>query len=94
LAVNRRLCRAGYGVRGTPTRAIRLLARTEGLLLDPSTPGGHGAACLTDRPGRFGRHERCCSGTTCGQPALFAHGEARLRWEPAMANGHGTRRRE
>lgn len=71
----------GYGVLGDPEReAIRLLARTEGLLLDPVYTG-RAMAGLIDLAarGEFGRQETVLFWHTGGQPALYAYGEDLLR---------------
>lgn len=81
VAVNGDYVGAGYGVPGDPEReAIRLLARTEGLLLDPVYTGRAmaGLLDLIDQ-GEIGRHDTVLFWHTGGQPALFAHGEALLR---------------
>jgi D-cysteine desulfhydrase len=67
-------CQAGYGVlTGAEKEALRLFARTEGLLLDPVYTG-RAAAGLIDliRKGRFGRDESVLFWNTGGQCALFA----------------------
>ena len=67
-------CKAGYGVLTEAEReALRLFARTEGLLLDPVYTG-RAAAGLIDliRTGCFGRNESVLFWNTGGQPALFA----------------------
>jgi D-cysteine desulfhydrase family pyridoxal phosphate-dependent enzyme len=64
----------GYGVMGEPEReAIRLFARTEGLLIDPVYTG-RAAAGLIDlaRKGFFSRGETVLFWHTGGTPALFA----------------------
>jgi D-cysteine desulfhydrase len=71
----------GYGVPGDAEReAIRLAARTEGLLLDPVYTG-RAMAGLIDLAvrGEFGRHETVLFWHTGGQPALYAYGEELLR---------------
>ena len=65
----------GYGVVGQPEReAIRLMAQTEGLLLDPVYTG-RALAGLIDliRQGRFGKEETVVFWHTGGLPALFAY---------------------
>lgn len=77
-----------YGVVGEPEReAIRLTARTEGVLLDPVYTG-RAMAGLIDmiRRGRLTRNDRVLFWHTGGTPALFAHsgdftnGNADLPW--------------
>lgn len=66
---------AGYGIVGEPEReAIRLLARTEGLLLDPVYTG-RAMAGLLDlvRRGVIGPDEHVLFWHTGGTPALFAY---------------------
>lgn len=67
----------GYGIPSAATvDAIKVLARTEGILLDPVYTG-KGMAGLIDliRRGEFGRNETVLFWHTGGQPALFAHAE-------------------
>lgn len=67
-------CRAGYGVLTEAEReAVRLFARTEGLLLDPVYTG-RAAAGLIDliRKGFFKKGKTVLFWHTGGQPALFA----------------------
>jgi len=67
-------CQAGYGVVTAAEReAIRLFARTEGVLLDPVYTG-RAAAGLIDlvRNRHFGRNDTVLFWHTGGQPALFA----------------------
>ena len=74
VAANDEYCRAGYGVVTEREReAVRLFARTEGLLLDPVYTG-RAAAGLLDliRKGNFKREETVLFWHTGGQPALFA----------------------
>ncbi len=64
----------GYGVMGAPeVQAIRMFARTEGLLLDPVYTG-RAAAGLIDlsRKGAFNPGETVLFWHTGGTPALFA----------------------
>jgi len=71
---NDRYCRAGYGVLTEAERdAVRLFARTEGLLLDPVYTG-RAAAGMIDliRTGFFKKEETILFWHTGGQPALFA----------------------
>lgn len=71
----------GYGVVGDPEReAIRLLARTEGLLADPVYTG-RALAGLIDliRKGRFGQEQTVVFWHTGGLPALFAYAGELLR---------------
>lgn len=68
---------AGYAVMGPPEReAIHLLARTEGLLVDPVYTG-RAAAGLIDlvRRGDIGRSENVLFWHTGGVPALFAYAD-------------------
>ena len=74
-------CSAGYGVVTEREReAIRLLAQTEGVLVDPVYTG-RALAGLIDliRRGAFGQQERVCFWHTGGTAGLFAYGEALLR---------------
>ena len=67
-------CQAGYGVLTDAEReAVKLFARTEGLLLDPVYTG-RAAAGLIDlvRSGHFTSNESVLFWHTGGQPALFA----------------------
>lgn len=67
----------GYGVMGTPeAEAIRLVAETEGILLDPVYTG-RAMAGLIDliRRGTFHRDETIVFWHTGGTPALFAYGQ-------------------
>lgn len=67
----------GYGVMGDPEReAIRLVARTEGILLDPVYTG-RAMAGLLDliRRGAFGPGETIIFWHTGGTPALFAYSD-------------------
>ncbi len=66
----------GYGVMGDPERAaIRLIAQTEGLLVDPVYTG-RALAGLIDliRQGRFRDDETVVFWHTGGLPAIFAYG--------------------
>jgi len=75
-------CHAGYGVlTDAEKEAVRLFARTEGLLLDPVYTG-RAAAGLIDlvRKGHFGLGESVLFWNTGGQPALFAE-----KYESALA---------
>lgn len=57
--------------------AIRLTARTEGLLLDPVYTGKAMAGLIADvREGRFRRGRRVLFLHTGGLPGLFAHGDS------------------
>jgi D-cysteine desulfhydrase len=72
--VNDAYCQAGYGIlQPAEVEAIRLFARTEGILLDPVYTG-RAAAGLIDliRKGFFGRDETVLFWHTGGIPALFA----------------------
>ncbi len=67
-------CRAGYGVLTEAEReAVKLFARTEGLLVDPVYTG-RAAAGMIDliRKGFFEKDEAVLFWHTGGQPALFA----------------------
>ena len=73
-------CGAGYGVVTEMEKAaIRLLAETEGVLLDPVYTG-RALAGLIDLVGQgaFGPQERVCFWHTGGTPGLFAYGEVLL----------------
>jgi len=75
--VNDRYLGGGYGVMGEGEReAIRLVARTEGLLLDPVYTG-RAMAGLIDmvRRGEFSRGETVLFWHTGGTPALFAYAD-------------------
>ena len=72
--VNGAYCQAGYGIlQPAEVEAIRLFARTGGILLDPVYTG-RAAAGLIDliRKGFFGRDETVLFWHTGGIPALFA----------------------
>jgi len=74
ILANDKYCQAGYGVLTDGEReAVRLFARTEGLLLDPVYTG-RAAAGLIDlvRLGHFASDETVLFWHTGGQPALFA----------------------
>jgi 1-aminocyclopropane-1-carboxylate deaminase/D-cysteine desulfhydrase-like pyridoxal-dependent ACC family enzyme len=78
ILVTDRYLGGGYGVMGEAEReAIRLFARTEGLLLDPVYTG-RAAAGLLDliRQGFFKPRERVLFWHTGGTPALFAEAYA------------------
>jgi L-cysteate sulfo-lyase len=69
---------AGYAVMGEPEReAISLVARTEGILLDPVYTG-RAMAGLFDlvRRGELGKKETILFWHTGGSPALFAYADA------------------
>ncbi|MEW6029273.1 MAG: D-cysteine desulfhydrase family protein [Chloroflexota bacterium] len=71
---NDQYCRAGYGVLTDAEReAVKLFARTEGLLVDPVYTG-RAAAGMMDliRKGFFKKDETVLFWHTGGQPALFA----------------------
>jgi D-cysteine desulfhydrase family pyridoxal phosphate-dependent enzyme len=71
---NEEYCRAGYGVLTDAEReAVKLLAKLEGLLLDPVYTG-RAAAGMMDliRKGFFKKGETILFWHTGGQPALFA----------------------
>jgi D-cysteine desulfhydrase family pyridoxal phosphate-dependent enzyme len=78
--VNDEYCAAGYGV-VTPTEkaALRLLAQTEGILVDPVYTG-RALAGMIDLIGlgAFDATETVCFWHTGGTPALFAYGEMLL----------------
>jgi len=74
ILVNDAYCQAGYGIlQPAEVEAIRLFARTEGILLDPVYTG-RAAAGLIDliRQGYFRRDETVLFWHTGGIPALFA----------------------
>ena len=64
----------GYGIMGEPeAEAIRLFARTEGILIDPVYTGRAAAGLLAlIRRGEIGADERVLFWHTGGLPALFA----------------------
>jgi D-cysteine desulfhydrase family pyridoxal phosphate-dependent enzyme len=69
----------GYGI-PTPegVEAIRLVARTEGIFLDPTYTGKAMAGLIAEiRSGRMRRDETVMFLHTGGEPALFAHPEIR-----------------
>jgi D-cysteine desulfhydrase len=71
---NEEYCKAGYGVLTDAERdAVKLFARTEGLLLDPVYTG-RAAAGMIDliRKGVFKKNETILFWHTGGTPALFA----------------------
>jgi L-cysteate sulfo-lyase len=71
---------AGYAIMGEPEReAISLMARTEGILLDPVYTG-RAMAGLIDliRSGVFGKHETIVFWHTGGSAALFAYADQLL----------------
>jgi D-cysteine desulfhydrase len=78
--VNADYCTAGYGVLTEAEReAIRLFARTEGLLLDPVYTGRAAAGLIDLARKRFFRPgETVLFWNTGGQPALFAERYAAL----------------
>ena len=65
----------GYGIVGDPEReAIRLMARHEGILLDPVYTGrAFGGLIGSIRKGLFKRGETVLFWHTGGAPALFAY---------------------
>ena len=74
ILVKAEYCTSGYGVlTGSEREAVRLFARTEGLLLDPVYTG-RAAAGMIDlvRRGYFKKEETVLFWHTGGQPALFA----------------------
>ncbi len=71
----------GYAVMGQPEReAIEMMARYEGILLDPVYTG-RAMAGLLDliRKGEFGKDETILFWHTGGSPALFAYAEQLVR---------------
>lgn len=78
--VNRDYLGGGYGVVGPLEReAIQLLARLEGVLLDPVyTARAMGGLIDLVRRGVIGRHETVLFWHTGGAPALFAYAESIL----------------
>ena len=73
-------CGAGYGVLTSAEReAIQLMARTEGVLVDPVYTA-RALAGLIDliRRGTFTPQENVCFWHTGGTPGIFAYGEALL----------------
>jgi L-cysteate sulfo-lyase len=75
VAIDDRFLGAGYGIVGEAEReALRLLARTEGLLLDPVYTGKAMAGLLSlIRQGEIKAGERVCFWHTGGTSALFAY---------------------
>jgi D-cysteine desulfhydrase family pyridoxal phosphate-dependent enzyme len=74
ISANANYLGGGYGVMGQPeAEAVRLFARTEGILLDPVYTG-RAAAGLIDliRTGQMAAQERVLFWHTGGFPALFA----------------------
>jgi D-cysteine desulfhydrase len=67
----------GYGIPSPEgVEAIRLVARTEGLFLDPTYTGKGMAGLIGEiRSGRIGKDETVVFLHTGGEPALFAHPE-------------------
>ncbi|PLX38038.1 MAG: D-cysteine desulfhydrase family protein [Hyphomicrobiales bacterium] len=67
----------GYGVVGDLEKeAINLLARSEGILVDPVYTGrAFGGLVALVRNGRFGPNDRVLFWHTGGAPALFAYGD-------------------
>jgi len=65
----------GYGIPSSEgVEAIRLLARTEGVFLDPTYTGKAMAGLIEEiRSGRIGKRETVVFVHTGGEPALFAH---------------------
>lgn len=72
---------AGYGeLSDACLDALRLVARSEGLILDPVYSGKAAAAMFTAlRDGRIGSHDTVVFWATGGSPALFAR-----RYEPIL----------
>ncbi|MBN1138879.1 MAG: D-cysteine desulfhydrase family protein [Anaerolineae bacterium] len=81
IAVDDAYLGGGYGVMGDPEReAIRLLAQTEGILLDPVYTGRAMAGLLDQvRRGAIGPGETVLFWHTGGAPALFAYAQDLLR---------------
>lgn len=78
VAVDDRFVGPGYGkVDRRTVEAVELVARTEGVILDPVYTG-KAAAGLIDgcRSGRFGSHERIVFLHTGGQAGAFAYSDA------------------
>jgi L-cysteate sulfo-lyase len=75
LVLRREFVGRGYGVVGEPERrAIRLLARTEGILVDPVYTGrALGALVSLAESGEIGRDETVVFWHTGGAPALFPY---------------------
>jgi D-cysteine desulfhydrase family pyridoxal phosphate-dependent enzyme len=76
----------GYGI-PTPegVEAIRLVARTEGIFLDPTYTGKGMAGLIAEiRSGRIGRDEPVIFIHTGGEPALFAHAPKLLHGVPSV----------
>jgi D-cysteine desulfhydrase family pyridoxal phosphate-dependent enzyme len=67
----------GYGIPSEEgVEAIRLIARTEGIFLDPTYTGKAMAGLIEEiRSGRIGKTETVVFVHTGGEPALFAHPE-------------------
>jgi D-cysteine desulfhydrase family pyridoxal phosphate-dependent enzyme len=67
----------GYGIPSQEgVEAIRLIARTEGVFLDPTYTGKAMAGFVDEvRSGRIGKSETVVFVHTGGEPALFAHPE-------------------
>jgi D-cysteine desulfhydrase family pyridoxal phosphate-dependent enzyme len=77
IVLNSNYTGAGYGIVGDLEReAIRLMAQTEGILLDPVYTG-RAFGALLDLLGRreFGSHEHVVFWHTGGAPALFSYAE-------------------
>jgi 1-aminocyclopropane-1-carboxylate deaminase/D-cysteine desulfhydrase-like pyridoxal-dependent ACC family enzyme len=79
---------AGYGIPSPEgVEAIRLVARTEGVFLDPTYTAKAMAGLIADvRAGRIGKDETVVFLHTGGEPGLFAHPE--IVAAPSGANGH------
>lgn len=77
VVVRREFTGAGYGVVGElERRAIRLVAETEGILVDPVYTGrALGALVAMIEAGEFSRDETVVFWHTGGTPALFAYAE-------------------
>jgi len=76
----------GYGI-PTPegVEAIRLVARTEGVFLDPTYTGKGMAGLLAEiRSGRIGKDETVVFVHTGGEPALFAHADKLIHGVPSV----------
>jgi D-cysteine desulfhydrase len=76
----------GYGI-PTPegVEAIRLVARTEGVFLDPTYTGKGMAGLIAEiRSGRIGKEETVVFVHTGGEPALFAHAARLIHGAPSV----------
>ncbi len=76
----------GYGI-PTPegVEAIRLVARTEGVFLDPTYTGKGMAGLIAEiRSGRIGKDDTVVFVHTGGEPALFAHADELIHGVPSV----------